>query len=71
MIKVLRGLKKNDWVTTICNSIPDVNDKNTYPSWLMYYLGSKNKDEFITTAVKLGYLMLTKNMDQITDVAIW
>ena len=45
--------------------------KNTYPSWLMYYLGSKNKNEFVTTAVKLGYPMLTKNMDQIIDVAIW
>ena len=41
------------------------------PSWLMYYLGSKNEDEFVPTVVKLGYHMLTKNMDNITTAAIW
>ena len=29
----------------------------------MYYLGSKNEDEFVSTAVKLCYPMLTKKMD--------
>ena len=37
----------------------------------MYYLGNKNEDEFVTTAVKLGYLMLTKKMDNITAAAMW
>ena len=37
----------------------------------MYYLGSKNEDEFVSTAVKLGYPMLTKNMDSITAAAMW
>ena len=37
----------------------------------MYYLSNKNKDEFVTTAVKLGYPMLTKKMDNITAAAIW
>ena len=32
----------------------------------MYYLGNKNEDEFVTTAVELGYPMLTKKMDNIT-----
>ena len=32
----------------------------------MYYLGGKNEDDFVTTAVKLGYPMLTKKMDHIT-----
>ena len=36
----------------------------------MYYLGNKNEDEFVTTAVKLGYPMLTKKMDNIT-AAMW
>ena len=33
----------------------DVNDKNTYSFWLMYYLDSKNEYEIVTTTVKLGY----------------
>ena len=40
-------------------------------SWLMYYLGSKNEDKFVPTVVKLGYHMLTTNMDNITAAAIW
>ena len=32
----------------------------------MYHLGSTYGDEFVRTAVKLGYPMLTKNMDYIT-----
>ena len=49
----------------------DVNDSKTCSSWLMYYLGSKNEDEFVATAVKLGYPMLTKKMDNITAAAMW
>ena len=37
----------------------------------MYYLGSKNEDTFVTTAVKLGYPMLTKNIDHITPATMW
>ena len=37
----------------------------------MYYLGSKNDDEFVTTTVKLGYPMLTKKMNHITAASIW
>ena len=40
-------------------------------SWLIYYLGSKNEDVFVSTAVKLGYPMLTKKMNNITAAAIW
>ena len=36
----------------------------------MYYLGSKNEDTFVSTAVKLGYPMLTKKIDNIT-AAMW
>ena len=49
----------------------NTNDKNTCSSWLIYYLGSKNKDEFGTTTVKLGYSILTKKMDHITTAAMW
>ena len=49
----------------------DFNDKETCSSWLMYYLGNKNEDEFVTTTVKLGYTMLTKKMDNITTAAMW
>ena len=45
--------------------------KHTCSSWLMYYLGSKNEDEFVTTAVKLDYPMLTKKIDHITAAAMW
>ena len=66
MTKVfLRGLRRNDWVTIICDLMFDVNDKNTCSSWLIYYLGSKNEDEFVTTATKVGCPMLTKKMDHI------
>ena len=37
----------------------------------MYYLDSKNEDEFVSTVVKLGYPMLTKKMDNITVAAMW
>ena len=37
----------------------------------MYYLGSKNEDGFVTTAIKLCYPMLTKKMDHITTPAMW
>ena len=47
----------------------DVNDKIICSSWLMFYLRSKNDDECITTVVKLGYIMLTKNIDHITVAA--
>ena len=49
----------------------DYNDIETRPSWLMYYLGNRNEDEFVTTTVKLGYPMLTRKMDNITDTAMW
>ena len=48
----------------------DFNDKETCSSWLMYYLGNRNEDEFVTTVVKLGYPMLTKKMDNITAAAM-
>ena len=38
---------------------------------LMYYLGSKNEDEFVSTAVKLDYPTLTKKINNITVAAIW
>ena len=37
----------------------------------MYYLGNRNEVNFVTTAVKLGYPMLTKKMDNITTAAMW
>ena len=49
----------------------DVNDRKTCSTWLMYYLGSKHEDEFVSTTVKLGYPILTKKMDNITAVAMW
>ena len=49
----------------------DFDDKETCSSWLMSYLGNKNEDEFFTTAVKLGYPMITKKMDNITAAAMW
>ena len=39
----LRGLKWNDRVTIIYDSMSDANDKNACSSWLMYYLGRKMK----------------------------
>ena len=37
----------------------------------IYYLGSRNEDEFISTTVQLGYLMSIKKMDHTTAVAMW
>ena len=37
----------------------------------MYYLSSTNEDEFVSTAIKLGYRMLMKKMDHITSAAMW
>ena len=37
----------------------------------IYYLGSKNEDEFISTTVKLAYLMSIKKMNHTTVVTIW
>ena len=67
----LRELRRNDLIITICDLMSNINDKNTCSSWLMYYLGSINEDEFVTTTVKLSYPMLTKKMDHITATAMW
>ena len=67
----IRGLKRKEYVFNICDSMSDVNDRNIFSSQLMYYLGSKNEDEFVSTAVKLEYHMLTKKMDNITVAAMW
>ena len=67
----IRGIRRNDWITTICDPMSGVNDKNTCTSWLMYYLGTKNEDELVSTAVKLGYPMSTKKMDHITPAVMW
>ena len=66
----LNRLRRNNWVTTIYDSMYNINDKHTYSSWLMYYLGSKNEDAFVTTTVKLGYPILTKTIDHITATAM-
>ena len=67
----IKGKERNDRVRARCDSMSDVNDKHTYSSWLMYYLGTKNEDDFFSTAVKLGYYMLTKKIDHITAAAMW
>ena len=36
----------------------------------MYYLGTKNEDEVVSTTVKLGHPMSTKKIDKITTVAM-
>ena len=51
--RFIRGLKRNDYVSNICDTISDVNDSKIYSSQLMYYLGSKNENKFLSTAVKL------------------
>ena len=47
----------------------DVHDINTCSSWLIYYLGNKNEDGFVSTAFKLRYPILTKKMDHTTAAA--
>ena len=49
----------------------DVNDRKPWSSWLMNYLGSKHEDEYISTALKLSYPMLTKKMNNVTAAAMW
>ena len=37
----------------------------------MYYIGSKNEDGFVSTAVKFGYPMLLKKIDNTTATEVW
>ena len=37
----------------------------------MHYLSKKNKDDFVTITIKLGYPMLMKKMDNITAAVMW
>ena len=67
----IREVRRNDWVTTICDSISDINNKNTCFSWLIYYLGAKNEDKYVSTTVKLSDPMSTKKVDRITVAAMW
>ena len=53
-------------MTIIYDSISHVNDKKISSSCFMYYLGSKNEDGFVTTAIELGYPLFTKKIDHIT-----
>ena len=40
-------------------------------SWLIYYLGKKIEDEFLSVAIKLGYPILSQKMDEISAATIW
>ena len=68
--RLLREIRRNDLATTKCDSIYNVNDRNICSSLLIYYLGSKNEDEFVIATTNLGYLMFTKNIDQFTTVML-
>ena len=48
-------------MSTICDSMSDVYDIKSVLKWR----------EFVSIVVKLGYPMLTKKMDNITDAAMW
>ena len=38
-----KSLRRNDWVTKICEVMSDFNDKETCTSWLIYYLGNTKR----------------------------
>ena len=47
------------------------NDKSVAVEWLLYELGKKYEDEFVVTSKKLGYPLVTKQMNEIAAAAMW
>ena len=68
---LLRNCNRKDWPVTICNSIFEHHDLETIWSWLMYYLGGNFEDESLSIVIKLGYLILSQKMDEISAAAMW
>ena len=51
----MRNCNRKDWPVTLCKSISSHHDFETKCSWLIYYLGKKFEDEFLSVAIELGY----------------
>ena len=64
-------MQKKILAVTVCNSISNLNNLETKCSWLMYYLGRKFKDEFISVVIKLGCPILSRRIDLIITAAMW
>ena len=66
-----RNCNRKKWPITLCNSISDDHDFVTNCSWLIYYLGKKYEDEFLSVVIELGYPILSQKMDEISAAAMW
>ena len=40
-------------------------------SWLIYYLGKKFEDKFLSVAIELGYPILSQKVDEISSADMW
>ena len=65
-----RNVLRKKWVDKIPESIFP-NDKSVAVEWLLYELGKKYEDEFVVTSKKLGYPLVTKQMNEIAAAAMW
>ena len=55
----------------ICQSLSDKHNISISLSWLLQYLGKTYDNEFMLTALKLGYPIVRDKMDKITAAAMW
>ena len=60
-----------NWPVTLCKSIFSHHNFETKCSWLIYCLGKKFEDEFLSVAIELGYPILSQKMDGISVAAMW
>ena len=54
----------------ICQSLSDKHNTSISLSWLLQYLGKTYDNEFMLTALKLGYPIVRDKMDKITAAAM-
>ena len=67
----IRNCNRNVWHVTLCKSISSHHDFEAKCSWLIYYLGKKFEDEFLSDAIELGYPTLSQKMDELSAAAMW
>ena len=67
----MRNCNRKDWPVTLCKSISSHHEFETKYSWLIYYLGKKIEDEFLSVTIDFGYPILSQKMDEISAAAMW
>ena len=67
----IRNCNRKYFPVTLYNSISSHHIFETKCSWLIYYLGKKFEDKFLSVTIELCYLILHQKLDEISAAAMW